>query len=157
MRKVSKAPQAGFTLIELLIVILIVGILAAVAVPLYAGYIKDAKMTEAKVLAGSALTAAQACRQISSTSTCDLGNLAAKIGVTASGASSGGRWTINTINNSLNFNAANGTWNGATLVVDVFNGTTDAANARVRINLNATNGQFSTSCSQDAGTSFSAC
>ena len=49
----------GFTLIELLIVILIVGILAAVATPLYFGYIKDAKTAEAKAVAGSLWTAIQ--------------------------------------------------------------------------------------------------
>ena len=49
----------GFTLIELLIVILIVGILAAVATPLYLGYIKDAKTAEAKAVAGSLWTAVQ--------------------------------------------------------------------------------------------------
>lgn len=37
---------------ELLVVILIVGILAAVAAPIYLGYVRDARITEGKVLAG---------------------------------------------------------------------------------------------------------
>lgn len=52
-----KQLQKGFTLIELMIVVAIIGILAAVALPAYQDYTIRAKITEGLSLASSAKTA----------------------------------------------------------------------------------------------------
>jgi type IV pilus assembly protein PilA len=52
--------RKGFTLIELMVVILIVGILAAVAIPLMRGRIDSAKWSEGKAIMGSIATGLRA-------------------------------------------------------------------------------------------------
>jgi len=52
--------RKGFTLIELMVVIFIVGILAAVAIPIMRGRIDSAKWSEGKAAAGSMRTAIRA-------------------------------------------------------------------------------------------------
>jgi prepilin-type N-terminal cleavage/methylation domain-containing protein len=92
----------GFTLIELLIVILIVGILAAVAVPLYLGYTKDARLAEGKALAGSVMTALQGCIQAKGAGgTCAKSEIVNRVGVNAAGTTGDGRWVLNTATMSI--------------------------------------------------------
>jgi type IV pilus assembly protein PilA len=55
-----KMTRKGFTLVELMVVILIVGILAAVAIPLMQGRIDKAKWSEANATAGTIRTAVRA-------------------------------------------------------------------------------------------------
>ena len=54
---IARSLQKGFTLIELMIVVAIIGILAAVALPAYQDYTVRAKVTEGISLAGAAKTA----------------------------------------------------------------------------------------------------
>jgi len=76
--------QQGFTLIELMIVVAIVGILAAVALPAYQGYVKRAAYSEVIAQANPVKTAIAECFNLNGVLTsCDT---LAELGITAPAA-----------------------------------------------------------------------
>lgn len=54
-----KRAHAGFTLIELLVTVVIIGILSAVAIPMYGDYVTRSRLTEAFTALGAAQPAAE--------------------------------------------------------------------------------------------------
>lgn len=63
MKMMQRPAQAGFTLIELMIVVAIIGILAAVALPAYQTYTKKAKFSEVVLATSDQKTAVEICGQ----------------------------------------------------------------------------------------------
>jgi len=58
-----RSSHKGFTMIEMMVVVVIVGILAAIAIPLYGNYIKNSRVTEATSRIGEIVTSSKAWAQ----------------------------------------------------------------------------------------------
>jgi len=149
----------GFTLIELLIVILIVGILAAVATPLYLGYVKDAKTAEAKAVAGSLWSAVQA----NAIGVCGTASLVSsgypKAGLTSDGATTPPRWSVPGGAATLTVDCNTGAYTASSADLFTVQGTSTDVDF-IRVRLNYTPGGTPPSklqCSTDGGATFVDC
>src|SRR3989338_11083018 len=81
-----KTLQKGFTLIELMIVVAIIGILAAIAIPAYQNYTKKAKFTEVVLATGPFKLGVEDCYQSGNALTvCDAGSNGVPSAITSSG------------------------------------------------------------------------
>ena len=153
----SRQWNRGFTLIELLIVILIVGILAAVATPLYLGYIKDAKTAEGKAVAGALWTAIQSQAIANCNSAITITDVYQRAGLTTAGATPDGRWTV-APGGAVTVVCASGAITPDQTMFTVAGTPNDVSYVRVRLAYAAGNNPPSRlQCSTDAGATFVDC
>lgn len=151
--------QTGFSIIELIVVLLVVGVLAAAAVPLYLGYTRQAKTAEAKVLAGSLWTAVTADAVTGCGTVAVVSAGYPKAGLDASGSTVPPRWAVTVGGgNTVMVDCATG---ALTADGDIFtiNGTaSDVTGIRVRLTYRTSATPPSRlRCSEDGGLSFVDC
>jgi type IV pilus assembly protein PilA len=122
----------GFTLIELLIVVLIVGILAAVGTPIYLGYVRDAKSAEGKQQAGALWTAMQTV----ALSQCGIDTPPSagysKAGFTVGNQTADLRWTVSN-QSSLNINCTTGVYTASGTVFELDGTAADVSGIKIQL------------------------
>ncbi len=102
MLRILSKNRRAFTLIELLIVILILAILMAVALPLYLAAVTDSQVKSCRANMQTIANAEQAYKTSSAghSYTTDLSNLSDNIGIIHGSCPSGGTYTVTVSNGS---------------------------------------------------------
>lgn len=155
--KRTRKTEAGFTLLELLVVILMIGILAAVIVPLYLGYTRDARLAEGKALVSGVLTSLQRCLEsdtCATNSAAELAYAAQRNGLNAAGVSGDLRWTVS-IPTALTL--VDDTWTGGTPTIQAAGAVGTNVEKLVAAIFIGAGGVITTQCSIDGGETFNPC
>ena len=134
MNKMTNKAQKGFTLIELMIVVAIIGILAAVALPAYQTYTDKARYTGVTVAGGGVKSAVEVCAQVEGGFTncaASNGGVPADVSALTVGAYSGIAWVA--ASNTSGTITVTPIADGGIVVGDTYilTGTYDTTNGRV--------------------------
>ena len=150
----------GFTLVELLLVILIIGVLAAIGAPLYVGYAVDAKMVEGKMKAGALWTAVQTSAIGFCGTNTPVNNGYPRAGLTSAGQTTPNRWSVSAGGtNTLSINCGSGLYTASASPLFVIRGDSEDVN-RLRVQFMyspTTMPPSQLQCSKDDGTTFVDC